>query len=96
MLIISSNYFTGISQITGDALAVILGFKRGMDALQIPSSEQVRSTLGCGCGVCCQLTLVVQLSSVFLPALQTHPLPKQVQKLLKCWARALVVVHVFL
>lgn len=49
-----------------------------------------------GCGVCFQLTLVVQLSSVFLPALQAHPLPKQIQKLLERRPRALIVVHVFL
>lgn len=43
-----------------------------------------------------QLTLVIQLSSVFLPALQPHPLSKQIKELLKRRSRALVVVHVLL
>lgn len=42
------------------------------------------------------LTLVVQLSSVFLPALQSHTIAQQIQKLLKRRAGALVVVHVLL
>lgn len=52
-LIISSEYFTGISQITGASLAVILGLKRAIDALQISSSEQqISHTCRCGCWVC--------------------------------------------
>lgn len=49
-----------------------------------------------GCRACFQLTSVVQLGSVFLPSLQPHPLPEQIQKLLKCRSGALIVVHVFL
>lgn len=42
------------------------------------------------------LTLVVELCSVFLPALQSHSLPQQVQERVKRRPGTLVVIHVFL